>query len=225
MRGAALGRPSHQRVPAPHVMTASGTWSVAAPPSGPVHRVVAACRMVAGFSCQQTTGFGWCEVHEVGCVGLDIPFSRSCTAITARNAWASMASVTCWYQPHVAADLVLVQATFVLRALEALLDLPAASGDADQASDGGLQRSAGKVVGNLIRLADAAAGQHPPLPGRLVAVELGHGGQTGAGPVVEPLARGPRPRRQTLPRLGQGLVMRWLIRGPWTGCDLGTATT
>jgi hypothetical protein len=37
--------------------------------------------------------FGWCEAHEVGCVGLDTPFSRSWTAITARNAWASMASV------------------------------------------------------------------------------------------------------------------------------------
>lgn len=100
MRGAVLGRPSHQRVSAPHVMTASGTCLVATPPSGPVHRVVAACRMAAGLSCQQTTDLGWCEVHEVGCVGLDTPCSRSCTAITARNAWASMASVMCKPGPH-----------------------------------------------------------------------------------------------------------------------------
>jgi hypothetical protein len=25
--------------------------------------------MAAGFNCQQTTNFGWCQVHEVGCLG------------------------------------------------------------------------------------------------------------------------------------------------------------
>lgn len=63
-------------------MTVSGTCLVATPPSRPVPRVVAACRMAVGFSCQETTDFGWCEVHKVGCVGRGTPFSRSCTAIT-----------------------------------------------------------------------------------------------------------------------------------------------
>lgn len=96
---------------------------------------------------------------------------------------------------HVAADLVLVQAALVLRALEALLDLPTAAGNTDQVGDGGLQRGAGEVVGDLVGPADAAAGQYPPLPGRLVTVGFGRCGQAGGGPVVEPFALGPADRR------------------------------
>lgn len=81
---------SHQRVSAPQLVTAAGAYLVATPPSGPVHRVVAACRRVAGFSCQPTTDFSWCEVHEVGCVGRVTPYSHFWTALTVRNAWVSM---------------------------------------------------------------------------------------------------------------------------------------
>jgi hypothetical protein len=57
MGGTVLDRLSHQRVSAPHLVTAASAYLVATPPSGPVHRVVAACRRVAGFSCQQDDGF------------------------------------------------------------------------------------------------------------------------------------------------------------------------
>lgn len=42
---------------------------------------------------------------------------------------------------YVAADFVLVQAAFVLRALEAFLDPPAASGDPHEIGDGRVQGS------------------------------------------------------------------------------------
>lgn len=64
MRGTAWDRSSCQHAPAPQKVTTSGT------------RLVAARRGVqdgGGASCQQTTDFGWREVHEVGCVGLDSP--------------------------------------------------------------------------------------------------------------------------------------------------------
>jgi hypothetical protein len=36
--------------------------------------VVAAYRRAAGFSCRQTTDFGWCEIHEVdSCHGAATP--------------------------------------------------------------------------------------------------------------------------------------------------------
>ncbi len=95
MGGTVLDGLSHRRVSAPHPVTAAGAYLVATPPSGTVHRGVAACRRVAGFSCQKTTDFSWYEVHEVGCVGRVTPFSHFGTALTVRNAWASMVSVMC----------------------------------------------------------------------------------------------------------------------------------
>ena len=62
----------------------------------------------------------------------------------------------------VTADLVLVEAALVLRGLEAFFDLPAASGDPGQVGEGGVQRSAGQEVGDVLGVGDAAAGQHPP---------------------------------------------------------------
>ena len=88
---------------------------------------------------------------------------------------------------HVAADFVLVQAAFVLRGLEALLDRPACPGDPHQLLDGDLKGCVGEVVGDLVGLADAAPGQCPPHPVRDLAliVELGDGRQPHRCPVVD----------------------------------------
>jgi hypothetical protein len=126
--------------------------------------------MAAGFSCRQTADFGWCEVHEVGRAGLGTPFFALLGGHRCKERVGGHGERDVPVPAHAAADLVLVQAALVLRALETLLDAPSATGDADQVGDGGLQRGAGEVVGELVWLADAAAGEPPPLPGRLVAV-------------------------------------------------------
>lgn len=58
----------------------------------------------------------------------------------------------------VAADLVVVQAAALFRGPEAFVGGPAAVGDVDQAVERGGCRVAGGVVGDLLGLADAAAG-------------------------------------------------------------------
>lgn len=49
----------------------------------------------------------------------------------------------------VAADLVLVEADFVLRGLEALFDRPPGPGDADEVVVGGARRTGAQVVGQF----------------------------------------------------------------------------
>lgn len=61
----------------------------------------------------------------------------------------------------IAADLVVVQAAFLLRGLEALLHRPAAARDADEFVQGGVGGTVGDVVGDLFGSADAAAGDDP----------------------------------------------------------------
>jgi hypothetical protein len=61
----------------------------------------------------------------------------------------------------IAADLVVVQAAFLLRGLEAFLDRPPAARDVDQLVQCGVGRAVGDVVGDLLGPADAAAGEDP----------------------------------------------------------------
>src|SRR2546430_17556520 len=64
----------------------------------------------------------------------------------------------------VAADLVLVEANLVLRGLERFLDRPPGAGHTDQFPQPGASGTETQVVGDLGRVADAAAGQHPAPP-------------------------------------------------------------
>lgn len=61
----------------------------------------------------------------------------------------------------ISADLVVVQAAFLLGGLEAFLDRPPAARDADQFVEGGLGRAVGDAIGDLLRPADAAASDYP----------------------------------------------------------------
>lgn len=107
---------------------------------------------------------------------------------------------------HVAAHFVLAKVAFVLRALEAFLDLPAATGDAYEVGDGGFQGCAGEVVGALVGLDAVAAGRRPALPGGFGAVEFPHDRQAGCGPVVESLALRAASCGLLLPGFGRGLA-------------------
>lgn len=80
----------------------------------------------------------------------------------------------------VAADLVVVQAAFLLGGLEAFLHGPAAAGDADQVVECGVCRTVGNVVGDLLGPADTAAGDHP-----VPAVFAVPGPDLDPGPVID----------------------------------------
>lgn len=162
---------------------------------------------MAGLSCQQTANLGWCEVHEAGRVLSFTPLFPFPGGRGGQERVGEHGESDVSVPAHVAADLVLVQAAFVLRALETFLDFPAAAGDAYEVGDGGIQRGAGEVVGDLVGLGDAAAGEHPPLPGGgFVAVERIGSGQAGGGPVVVPLALRAASGGQPLPGFGRGLA-------------------
>jgi hypothetical protein len=82
----------------------------------------------------------------------------------------------------VAADLVVVEADFVLRGLEAFLDRPPGAGDADEFLVGGAVWAVAQVIGEFGGVGDAAADQQPAA----AAVFGGAGvGQRSDGPVVE----------------------------------------
>jgi hypothetical protein len=99
----------------------------------------------------------------------------------------------------VAAKLVLVQAGFVLGGLEAFLDGPSGSGDAHELVDAGARRTEAQVVGQFIRVGDAAADQQPSVEGLSAAdVVIGTRRQGGHGLVVQAGSFGSVTGRQAL---------------------------
>src|SRR4051812_11067193 len=94
------------------------------------------------------------------------------------------------------ADLVIRQADLLLGDLEALLDGPAPSGDTGESGQAGIGRAEDHVIGELVRLARMATDEQPVIPGRLLQAHQAH-----PCPIVEPLALGAGPRRETLPGL------------------------
>ncbi|WP_373296004.1 hypothetical protein [Streptomyces roseolilacinus] len=129
----------------------------------------------------------------------------------------------------VAADLVLVQAAFVLRGLEALLDRPAGAGDAGQFGDLDADWGVGQIGGESAGIGQAAASHHPAVMGGRIEVEDEVGGQLGRCPVVDPRALGPVTAGQPLPGI-TGCLVDELVDAPDAGqgldlLGLGTATT
>ncbi len=112
----------------------------------------------------------------------------------------------------VAADLVVVQAALLLRCLEALLNRPPGTGDADQLVQGGLGRAVGDVVRDLVRPTDAAAGDH--VVPSVLAVP---GTDLDPGPVVDARAVGPIAAGTALPFLPRQpgkQVVDGMVHGP-----------
>jgi hypothetical protein len=107
---------------------------------------------------------------------------------------------------RVAADFILVQAALVLRALEAGFDCPAGAGDPHQLRDTGAAWRIGEVVGDLVRVGNAAAGQYLPLMGRLVTAEEGNSRELGGCPVVNARALGSVAAGEPLPGLVGGVT-------------------
>jgi hypothetical protein len=122
--GPIFAGPAHERVAALLVVTTAGVCLVAAMPVGPRHRVVAARSTAAGSNCRQTSNLSRCEVHEAGCVPFSAPF-RSWLGQYGEEGVREHGECDLPVPAHVAADFIVVQAAFVLRAAEAFLDFRA----------------------------------------------------------------------------------------------------
>ncbi len=129
----------------------------------------------------------------------------------------------------VAADLVLIEATLVLRRLEALLDRSARAGDPDQRGQLDTEGCVAEVVGKITGIGQAAAGHCPAVMGGRIGVEDQVGGKlaTAQSWTRGPLA--PSPRDSHCQASAGAPSMSWSMRQIpardlicW---DLGTATT
>ncbi|MEV7845766.1 hypothetical protein AB0O50_17465 [Streptomyces cyaneofuscatus] len=103
----------------------------------------------------------------------------------------------------VTADFVLVQATFVLRGLEAFLDRPPDAGDPGEFVDLDADGRVSEGVGDLTGVGETAAGQHPAVMGRRIRIEDDVGGQFRRGAVIDAWALRPVAAGQLLPGIGR----------------------